>query len=205
MSASEKSLREQFMNYIRTHANFNEDLGHCDWVDIEDLIAIDPRFATGNGGSWCRSDGPLKQYRIDREKGERGRIVRVRLTGKNGNPVERQIAPAIYKEISKRRCVVLDVGKVEVDHKDGRYEETRRVPLAEQKESDFQPLSKHANTAKRSHCKKCKETGERYDARRLGYATGWLGAGDSSYKQWGCTGCYWYDPKYFNEMVSKKG
>lgn len=68
-----------------------------------------------------------------------------------------------------------------------------------QKQSDFQPLSKAANDAKRSHCAKCIKTGKRYDATSLGYSQGFI-LGDENTKT--CQGCYWYDPKYFNKIIS---
>lgn len=103
--------------------------------------------------------------------------------------------------ISKQRCVVLDVGSsIEVDHKNGKYDELSNIELENQKIDDFQPLSKAANDAKRQHCKDCIKTGKRYDARRLGYKEGWV-VGDENTSP--CIGCYWYDPKRFNQLISK--
>lgn len=104
-------------------------------------------------------------------------------------------------DISKKRCVVLDVGSsIEVDHKNGKYDELSNIELENQKIDDFQPLSKAANDAKRQHCKDCIKTGKRYDARRLGYKEGWV-VGDENTSP--CIGCYWYDPKRFNQLISK--
>ena len=65
---------------------------------------------------------------------------------------------------------------------------------------DFQPLCKTANDAKRGHCKKCRETGKRYDAKRLGYSESYT-YGTANSKT--CVGCYWYDPIAFNKEISK--
>jgi len=35
--------------------------------------------------------------------------------------------------------------------------------------SDFQPLSRAANDAKKQFCKECKKSGMRYDATKIGY------------------------------------
>lgn len=194
----QRSLRELFLEAAKP-----DELGHTEWMTIEALVAIDPRFATGNGGSWCRDDGPLRDYRIERRK-KGNKIDAVRLTGTQVAPKERQINPAVKKEVVKKRCAILDVGSnIECDHKDGRYDSHKMLDLSKQTAADFQPLSKAANMAKRQHCKTCKESGKRYDAKRLGYSVGWIG-GDDDYDKWGCGGCYWHDPKFFNGKVSKK-
>lgn len=69
-----------------------------------------------------------------------------------------------------------------------------------QKLEDFQPLSKTANDAKRQHCKKCIETGKRYDAKKLGYKESYILGTENSKT---CVGCYWHDPKKFNEKISE--
>ena len=43
-------------------------------------------------------------------------------------------------------------------------------------------------------------TGKRYDATRLGYSQGFI-VGDEDTAS--CQGCYWYDPQYFNKIISK--
>ena len=97
--------------------------------------------------------------------------------------------------------MILDVSaNIEVDHKNGRYSDLANISVDSQKKEDFQPLSKSANDAKRQHCKRCVETGKRYNAQRLGYKEGWI-VGDENTSN--CIGCYWYDPKRFNELISK--
>ena len=72
--------------------------------------------------------------------------------------------------------------------------------LDKQSLDDFQPLSKAANDAKRSHCTACKASGKRYDATRLGYSVSFT-KGD--FNTANCQGCYWYDPIKFNKEISK--
>ena len=72
--------------------------------------------------------------------------------------------------------------------------------MEDQNISDFQPLSKAVNDAKRQHCKECIQTGKRYDAKRLGYKESFI-VGDENSSS--CPGCYWYDPVKFNEIISK--
>jgi hypothetical protein len=53
--------------------------------------------------------------------------------------------------------------------------------------------------AKKEHCKDCRETGKRFDARNLRYSVGWL-YGDENTAV--CEGCYWNDTKFFRKTVS---
>ena len=203
-----KGFRKDTLASIFLEIAKPNQLGHSDWIYIEDLIEIDPAFKTSNGCSWGRDDGALREYRIERDKkgkdGKNGRgVQRIRLTGIQESAKEKQVPNRIGVAIRARRCVVLDVGsRIECDHKNGRYES-----LPEHLElNDFQALSKAANDAKRTHCNECKETDKRYYARNLGYRVGWISPDidASSWKRWGCTGCYWHDPRNFNAEVGKK-
>lgn len=156
----------------------------------------------GNGGSWCRKDGSLgKRFIIDRHL-VKGSISYVQLLGLNNRfQGTRGIRQDILKAIRQQRCVVLDVGTVEVDHKDGSYQNRIASDPKAQSLDDFQSLSKAANNAKRAHCKKCQGIKKRYDASILGYSTGWW-VGNEDYKGT-CLGCYWNDPREFNKEISK--
>ena len=168
-------------------------------VGIEELER--EGLGLGNGGSWCRDDGPLaKIYNVVRHK-EMGRIIGVELQGYKKSPIQKPIPPHIRKKIISQRCAVLAISKVECDHKDGRRDDPRLSDITRVQMDDFQPLSKAANSAKRQHCINCKKTNKRFDAKRLGYAVSqWKG--DKTYRGT-CIGCYWYSPKRFNEEVSK--
>lgn len=173
-------------------------------ITISELMEnIHPEFKTKNGTDWSRRDSGYlgnKYNVINNLQG--GKLFSVRLEGLNKSSVERyrSIRSDIKSNIVSQRCRILDVGAhIEVDHKNGMYDDLSNISLEDQKEDDFQPLSKSANLAKREHCKKCKESGKRYDARRLGYKEGWL-VGDENTSQ--CPGCYWYDPLRFNKEIS---
>lgn len=156
----------------------------------------------GNGGSWARDDGGLaKRFNIRRHR-EGGRIVSVQLQGFKKNPIDKAIHPEIKREILKRKCVVLAISRVEVDHKDGRRDDPRLNDPKRQKLSDFQPLSKHVNTAKRNHCKRCRETDRRFDATLLGFPVAQV-RGNGKYNGT-CIGCYWYDPPAFIQLACGK-
>ncbi len=153
----------------------------------------------GNGGSWARDDGGLAQkYNIRRNK-EGGKIVSVQLQGKKKSPILKAIRADIKAHYRGKRCVVLDTGKTECDHKDGRRDNPRLNDTTQQTIEDFQSLSKAANNAKRQHCKRCRETGDRYDARVLGYPVSQV-KGNGRYNGT-CIGCYWYDPMEFRLLA----
>ena len=155
----------------------------------------------GNGGSWCRDDSSLgKIYNIERIK-QGNRIIAVQLNGKRKNPIGKNIPTEIRKQIHKQRCKVLGTSKPECDHKDGRRDDPRLNDPELVTIEDFQPLSKAANNAKKQHCKNCRETNKRFDAKQLGYSVSqW--AGNGRYMG-SCVGCYWYDPFNFNQKISK--
>ena len=74
--------------------------------------------------------------------------------------------------------------------------------IENQKLEDFQPMSKPVNNAKRQHCKECRKTNIRFDAKQLGYSISYT-HGDKNYHG-SCVGCYWYDPLEFNKEISRK-
>lgn len=173
-------------------------------ISIDELKNIHPAFQSTNGCQWARSDNSYlgKKYIINRGH-QGGRVSSIKLDGANDKSIKRNrgIRQDIIDSISKKRCAILDVGtQIEVDHKDGHYDVLSNQDKSTQKESDFQPLSKAANDAKRSHCGKCIKCGKRYDATALGYSQGFI-LGDENTKT--CQGCYWYDPQYFNKIISK--
>ncbi|WP_295212141.1 hypothetical protein [Ruminococcus sp.] len=173
-------------------------------ISIDELKNIHPAFQSTNGCQWARSDTSYlgKKYVIIR-KHKRGKVASIKLDGANNKSIKRYrcIKKEIIDSISKKRCAILDVGtQIEVDHKDGHYDVLSNQDKSTQKESDFQPLSKAANDAKRGHCNKCIKTGKRYNATALGYSQGFI-LGNEDTKT--CQGCYWYDPQYFNKVISK--
>ena len=93
----------------------------------------------------------------------------------------------------------------EVDHKNGMKNEARVMQNEDQRLSDFQPLSKAANDAKRQYCKECKASGIRYDAKQLGYPMSYYsGVAEHHGEKNACIGCYWYDPLEFKRHLTEK-
>jgi len=170
-------------------------------VAISEFVGSYEGLRLGNGGSWCRDDGPLaKRYNIRRNK-TGGRIVSVELQGYKKVAIEKPIPSWIRKRLAGERCAALDIANVEIDHKDGRRDDPRLADPQRLTLGDFQPLSKAANNAKRQHCKACRATNRRYDARRLGFPIAQF-KGNGQYNGT-CIGCYWHDPVAFRQAVSK--
>ena len=181
-----------------------------------------------NGCSWGRSDGNLcKKYRLLRinQKGtitnysedipdelsqeiklklsevKGNGIVMYKLYGLNNDTSTNYIRTDIINKIKGMNCLVLGTSTPEVDHKNGRKNNKKVMNTKTQEVTDFQPLSKAANDAKRQHCKKCKETNIRYDAKNLKYSKSFT-VGTLNYEtDTGCTGCYWYDIEDFKSKI----
>ena len=199
---AKKSLAKMFLEVAKPDAEGKTRM----WLFTElEEIYVGHKFHTSNGGGWCRSDGELKPYIIDRPKqnGNSGRNIGIQLLGLRPTPIKKGIRPDIHDSIVKQRCRVVDAKSknIECDHKDGRYTYEIYGDLSKQKEDDFQPLHENVNAAKREHCKKCKNTNLRFNAENLGYKVGWI-AGDENYLGT-CFGCFWYDPRKFNQIISK--
>ena len=177
----------------------DEETGFSRIVELEELELHGLGF--GNGGNWCRSDGRLAQkYNVERVK-KKGKIVGVKLNGYNRTPIHKPIPPEIRDKFAQERCVVLYTSNPQTDHKDGRRDDPRLNDASRVTDADFQPLSRAANTAKRQHCKECRSTNKRFDARILGYKKSqW--AGDGRFMGT-CVGCYWHDIRRFNQEASK--
>ena len=152
-------------------AQTNEN-GETRWVSVEEFVGKYSPLSLGNGASWSRDNGSFgRKYIIERDKSRTpgNRTDAIRTIGfVRNNDFSQYIDPKIKREIGARRCVVLDTSNPEVDHKNGMKNEARVMQNEEQRLSDFQPLSKPVNDAKRQHCKECRTTGIRFDATRLG-------------------------------------
>lgn len=154
-----------------------------------------------NGCQWMRG---LKGKFIYETKG-RGNSWTIKLNGVDSNKETRGIRNDIKKIISIQNCVHTGFrsttqNPIEVDHKNGRYNVISVLDLSTQSVNDFQPLCRQGNLQKRSDCKKCKETGLRFDAKTIGYSVSVI-KGDVEYYGT-CEGCYWYDPISFKNILS---
>lgn len=182
--------------------------GESRWVSVTEFVGEYASLKFGNGASWARKESTLaKKYLIEFDKNitSGNSIDAIRLVGINKNDDSQYINASIKKEIKSRRCVVLGTSNPEVDHKNGMKNETRVMQNKNQKISDFQPLSKAANDAKRQYCKECRASGIRYDAKLLGYPMSYYSGGSTHHgEEDACVGCYWYDPLEFKRHLTEK-
>ena len=185
-----------------------DENGISRWVKVEEFVGEYAGLAFGNGASWARKESTLaKKYIIEFDKTitSGNAIDAIRLNGFNDDKTTQYIDPKIKKIIGNKRCVILGTSKPEVDHKNGMKNDERVMRVKGQKMSDFQPLSKAANDAKRQFCKECKRTGIRYDAKQLGYPMSYYEGGPNHNGETdACIGCFWYDPVEFRKHLEEK-
>lgn len=177
------------------------------WVKVSEFVGEYADLAFGNGASWARKESTLaKKYIIEFDKSltSGNGIDAIRLNGFNNGNFSQYINPKIKKLIRSMRCVVLGTSNPEADHKNGMKNNPRVMRNENQKLSDFQPLSKAANDAKRQFCKECKRTKTRYDAKKLGYPMSYYkGGATHNFEEDACVGCYWYDPIEFKKHLKE--
>ena len=194
---------ELFLQLAKPDSN-----GVSRWVNTTEFVGEYAELKFGNGTSWARKESVLaKKYIIELDKSitPGNRTDRIRLNGFNKGDFSQHIRADIKRTIRAQRCVVLGTSNPEVDHKNGMKNEARVMRNEDQKLSDFQPLSKAANDAKRQFCKECRRTGIRYDAKKLGYPMSYYAGGPKhNMAEDACVGCYWYDPIEFKKHLKQK-
>ena len=185
------------------------------WISVSEFINEYKELQLGNGGSWCRGNSSLaKEYVIELNKAEtRGNSIdKIRLIGFNN---EKNFNQNIRKDIrdyyKTQNCVMLGINgysentKIEIDHKNGRKDESRLSDLSSQNLTDFQPLSKAANDVKRQICKQCKQTNKRWSAKNIkGNPYDFYDGNENYSSTLGCKGCYQYDPVEYRKNSVKK-
>lgn len=170
----------------------------------------------GNGGSWCRGSSKLAKIFIVNRKKERGgdekTITSVELCGWNREiQFSQRIRKDIKDKLDEMPCVIFGIKgfsentAIEIDHKDGRKDDSAYNDVAAQKEEWFQPLCKAANDIKRHKCQECKKTNKRWSASNIpGYEDFPYYIGDSNYdEKFKCEGCYLYDPVAFRQAYKE--
>ena len=174
--------------------------GISKWVSISEFKEEYSRLLHTNGRDWGRNDDSRFPYKIEQQK-EGNKIVEYRCGGIKYS-LNRSIRSDLIKKILIQKCLLLGTSKPEVDHKNGRKNDLRVGNLNNQWLSDFQPLSKAANDAKRQHCKSCAKTNKRFDASILGFEKSFT-SGNNKYLESpeGCVGCFWFDVRDFQKKV----
>ena len=88
------------------------------------------------------------------------------IVGKQNKKFSRHIRTDIRKELEKNSCSLCgSLSDIEIDHKNGLYNDPRVADIKTQTIEDFQALCRHCNLVKRQVIKNMKETGIRPKAR----------------------------------------
>lgn len=135
----------------------------------------------------------------------------IKIYGLNDNlSTSRVIRDDIRKIILESNCVVCGNSDVEVDHKNGLYNDPRVLNCKTQTLDDFQALCRHCNQQKRQSIISMKKSGKRYSATSIPHLKA-LGidywCGDDTYDKNdvnAMVGTYWYDPVIFMEKAIEK-
>ena len=192
----------------KTKIELFEELAEIDengcsrWVYVTEFVGKYQGLQLLNGAGWSRDDGTFgKKYLIERDKSitPGNKTDAIRTVGFNDGDYSQHIRADIKRKIKSQRS------NPEVDHKNGMKNEARVMRNEDQRLSDFQPLSKAANDAKRQYCKECIKTGIRYDAKKLGYPMSYYkGVAEHNNEENACEGCYWYDPIEFKKHLKER-
>ena len=131
-------------------------------------------------------------------------ILLLKLHGLQGLESGRPIASRIRQHFRGQSCVACGTSsQIEIDHKNGLYNDPHVLSVETQTPDDFQPLCKHCNDVKRQAIKKMRHEGRRPSGQDIPALIP-LGVnytqGDDTFNledvDWG-VGTYWYDPIAF--------
>jgi hypothetical protein len=196
-----KVQREFYRNIVLFESNPGDDnIG--EWVSIATLQEYSVGFKTTNGQEWDRSDAksPFK-YNIEpgRDFGSNAK-TKYRINGLKAG-ITHTIPKSVYDHFKKLNKVCPFLGtrhNMHVDHKKGRNRSPEEDGSADI--SKYQYISDKANLAKRQHCKECRDTNKRFDAKKMGGYSVSVVEGKLEYNEAiGCKGCYMFDPVEFRE------
>ena len=184
--------------------NINPGTGVSAWWEVADLEKLLGFTLRGNGSPFFQMDRGLGvRYVLEKQRGNGNTLVSVRTTGfasyhqihrASGTP----LAVRSWLIDGSALCSMCGTtSNLISDHKDG-----NKQPMDEPDVHDYQPLCQHCNTVKREVCKKCRNTGVRFDARIIGYSIPWVeGTAKFQPRTPRCRGCYWYSPTDFRKAL----
>lgn len=190
MSNKEKTRLEKFEDL------YKKEITNKDWITKDDLAKngfFPIKGTNGRDIRFIKAKYELEEHR------EGNKIPKFRVIGLNEEKTTRYIKADIRNKLKKEKCAFLNTrANIEIDHKNGRYNDNRALNTETQTIDDFQALSKTANNMKREACLKCAKTGIKFDAREVGMAIPNLnGEYTHNDKPNDCQGCFWFDPKQF--------
>ncbi len=196
---------------------------------------VELRF--GNGGGWSRLDGDFgKKHKIcvvktngtkrfswtptEKEINEieiellnymfsKGTsIMLIKICGLQELSASRPIRTDIRKVLVTQPCVVCGTNsQIEIDHKNGLYNDPRVLNSKSQLIDDFQALCKHCNDQKRQTCVWQKKHNQRYPASKIPQLALFgidFVEGNETFSETdinALVGTYWYDPVEFMKKI----
>ena len=214
-----KSINKKKINIL----NILERIFNINNKGISEFISIDEQslrnkgckpfevfmFQSKNGVSYLRRDSPIcRKYIIERSYNKtNGSLIGFKLVGFNrSHYYSRHISKNIRKRVLEKygyKCIWCgSKDKLEVDHKNGRYNtKTDKI-------TDFQILCKSCNDKKRQKCIKCRETNQRYNVQQeissIFYKSAYITGNENYNEKQGCKGCFLYDIEDFYMNHDKK-
>jgi hypothetical protein len=192
--------------------NINSN-GESEWWGVKELEKQLPDIRIAGNGSplFNNNRGLGLLYKIEKKreskngiiieeygsKPKKGKIIAIRTIGILKSKGYGTPSSSTLKTIKSSRCCYCGSrAKIEIDHKNSRLDYIGVLPL-----SEFQPLCSHCNDVKRERCLSCKNTNQRYDAKKLGYRVSYtIGNKEYDIKN-GCNGCIWNDPIKFRRQL----
>lgn len=148
---------------------------------------------------------------LESKKDKGNRISHIKVYGLKENSLyeTRDIRTDIRNHFKNSLCVVCGNSDIEIDHKNGLYNDKRVLDTKTQKIEDFQPLCRHCNQQKRQSMIITKEKKKRYKATMIPqlkpFGIDFI-KGDETYDDNdinAMVGTYWYDPIEFMNFIKK--
>ena len=168
-----------------------------------DINEIDKKIIISNYKNFIKTNKILKKN---------GNSIRfIKIVGIQKKPYLRNIKKKITNELKIYRCVVCgSTHNIQIDHKNGLYDEKYIYDIKLQKKNYFQTLCNHCNCQKRESIKNMKKTNIRYKASNIPqlkiFNVDYI-EGDEKYNKNNINdtkGTYWYDPIKFIKTIKER-
>jgi hypothetical protein len=154
-----------------------------------------------------KMDKEIAKMNLPKNKGNHITFIKIIGIPETENTASRSIRSDIRAYIKTQRCVACGDSNVEVDHKNGLYNNPRVNSTATQMVSDFQALCKHCNDMKRQTYVWQQKNNQRYPATNIPMLAHFgikYVEGDETFDPENpdaMIGTYWYDPVDFMKRL----
>lgn len=218
-------------------SNFDPNTGISRFVNVAEFVGKYAELRFGNGGGWSRLDGDFgrkhkvcvvktngkKRFSWNTDENEENSIdfelcnfkfdkgtsiMLIKICGLQDLSSRRPIRKDIRDAFIGNPCVVCGTkSQIEIDHKNGLYNDPRVLESKTQTIDDFQPLCKHCNDQKRETCVWQKKENKRYPASMIPQLAIFgidFVEGDDRFDETNVdalVGTYWYDPVDFMKQL----